>query len=207
MSSPRYAVHPLPTGGVEVVVPACRHISSLAVWTAVHVPIAAAIPFMVTRGAPAQVIVVFAIPIVLALYVYLGWLLWQLRGIERYVVTPTSWTYESGLAGLVMYATFHYDLCAMGQLVVDGTPARFGFEGHLKMGVAFDGKDEIQTFLLALEPFMKGGGMALEHVSSGSPETTRLSSDDVPILDEMFHAMLPMLDLSSRDHAEMLARL
>ncbi|RHY29708.1 hypothetical protein DYB32_004928 [Aphanomyces invadans] len=206
----RYTVHPLPTGGgIQVVVPVCPHMGRLCVWTAVHALFATAVPVMFVHDIPVQVIVLCAIPITFALGAYLGWALWQLRGVETYEITRHSWRYESGLVGLMHFTNVHYDFHAMGttHLVIE-QGGRFGFEGHLKMGHAFGGEHEVQLFLADVEAWTMARSQRGKHPppctttrSATSPEAVTLYSlEDLPIVDDdMLNAMMmPILDLSDR---------
>ncbi|RHY00383.1 hypothetical protein DYB37_008658 [Aphanomyces astaci] len=211
----RYTVHPLPAGGgIQVVVPVCPHIGRLCLWTTVHVPFAAAVPVMFVHEIPVHVIALCAVPIAFALWVYLGWALWQLRGVERYEITGHSWRYESGLAGLMHFTDVHYDFHSMGttRLVV-GQGGRFGFEGHLKMGHAFGGEDEVQLFLADVEAWTSARSPRGKHPYLHTASTARSPSldldvatlyslEDLPMIgDDMLNAMMiPMLDLSDRGH-------
>ncbi|CAK5177620.1 unnamed protein product [Aphanomyces euteiches] len=198
-ASRRYNFRPLATGGVEVNVPANVRPWRALLWSILNVPIVVALPLMIAYGFPAHVLLVFAVPIAFALSVYAGWMAWQLWGIERYIVTPRSWTYEARVLGRIKLASAQYDMVGIQKprFVVHENPARFGFEGHIAMGHAFVNHREIQTFLQDVEPYV----MSYSPLSPGATATatSAMSIDDnMPVLDDMLRAMMPMLDMSAR---------
>ncbi|KAF0700009.1 Aste57867_9444 [Aphanomyces stellatus] len=98
-----------------------------------------------------------ACPLAAVYWLVGGWMLWQLRGVERYIITPQAWTYQRGVRGLPVSESLHFDLTRVGKLQVcraHNGHVRFGFEGHLKLGLAFADEAEVHLFLHCIAPFV-----------------------------------------------------
>ncbi|CAK4072350.1 unnamed protein product [Aphanomyces euteiches] len=152
--STRFQLETLPTGGTAITVPVVCHQRRVITWIVVHFLLIAIVPVIAHFTDHRWVVLFFAIPIGFELWAFGSWLLWELRGLERFVISPTTWTYERKYRGLATTDTQSFDLHTAGKLQVDAPAVRFGFEGHMRFGVAFKDEVEIIEFLDQIAPLL-----------------------------------------------------